>query len=79
MCDENNSIKALQFILIWGRKLAYESEDIAMFRGYFDDAEYVAGLMGRLEYGNSMILSAIEEMASKYGCYIALEHYKNTC
>jgi hypothetical protein len=76
MNNENHSIKVLQSIFIWGRKLAYESADIAIFQGYFDDAEYIAGLMARLEYGNCDIQSAIKEMASKYGCYIVLEQYK---
>ncbi len=76
MKDHKNSIKVLQYLFIWGRKLAYETSDIAIFKGYFDEAEYVAGLMDRLLYNDSQIQSAISDMASKYGCYIALEQYK---
>jgi hypothetical protein len=74
--DNSKSIQVLQNLFIWGRKLAYDASELKVIQEYFDDSEYIAGLIMRLNLNDRQIHLALSEMASKYGCYFVLEQYK---
>jgi hypothetical protein len=69
-------VEVLQLIFICGRSCAYKERDAKFFCGFFDDAEYIAGLFARKEFNDPMILGVVKDFAARYDAGLALGEYQ---
>ena len=68
-------MKALQFVLVRGRAMAYEKEDYKKIASLLDTAEYLVALIYDTEDMTDTFRSNLKDLAERYNCGIALTEF----
>jgi hypothetical protein len=76
---EMAAMKALQFVIIHGRAMAYEKADHSKIADLMDRAEYLAGMLYEERDMTTTFRKNLVELATLHNCGIALTKFDTNC